>query len=528
MVPEFVHKGGYERYVAESLSERQSLDGDTVTLLDGRSTTERLSRIEHFYKGSPILFLRHWSYRWLRRPTRDSTFRSCAFPRRFILRKLTVISYFSVVLFIISVTLVSALFPSYTRLPPHYEHLAKRVSESLTPGRGNPRQEKVFIAASLFDPAGTLIAGPWADNVLQLIHLIGPENVYLSMYVNDAGFEAQHALAQLDQRTTCKHSLVLERNLKLDGLPVVKVANGTIMVKRITYLAEVRNKALQPLDTEEVMYDKVLYLNDVFFEPMDALQLLFSTNVNAQGVPDYRAACAVDFISPFKFYDTFATRDLGGWGMGVPFFPWFAYGGDSRSHSDVIRGKDAVRVRACWGGMVSFDARFLQRQASSNAVPATAADGGPENVIAPFRFRAERDLYWDASECCLIHADIQSPAGDPGIYMNLFIRCAYDARTLSWLWFTRRFERLYLPIHFMIDVLASLPRHNQRRAEEPWQQVQEEVWVPDESSLTGGTFKTSSRIANHAGFCGRRKLAVMKSHFIPGEPNYEFISIPNS
>lgn len=400
---------------------------------------------------------------------------------------------------------------------------------SVEPGRGNTHLENVFIAASLFDPGGHLVGGKWGENLVKLIELLGPETTYLSIYENDSGPEARQALSDLDEKLNCNHTLTFEDHLSLEDLPNVILPDGTSRVKRITYLAEVRNKALSPLDDAEILFDKVLYLNDVLFDPVDALQLLFSTHANQNGKSDYRAACAVDFINPFKFYDTFATRDLGGWAPGVPFFPWVAHGGDSRSHLDILQEKDAVRVRSCWGGMVAFDARFFQRQPAGTPILVTAGNESPDNITAPYRFRAERDLYWDASECCLIQADIQSTnPDDTGIYMNPYVRCAYGAKTLSLLWITKRIERLYTPIHFMIDILVSLPRFNARRDEQPWQRVEENVWVPDLDSTEGGSFLDVSRYASHAGFCGRQSLSVMKEHFTAGERNYEHVPIPAS
>ena len=66
----------------------------------------------------------------------------------------------------------------------------------------------------------------------------------------------------------------------------------------------------------QVKFDKILYINDVVFKPTDAANLLFSTNVDDSGNAKYRAACAVDFKNPFKFYDTFATKDLEGHSIG--------------------------------------------------------------------------------------------------------------------------------------------------------------------------------------------------------------------
>lgn len=426
---------------------------------------------------------------------------------------------------LLTITVIGFIFfPSYTVLPQRYAELRDRVM--LANGRGgNIGNKQIFIAASLYDPGGRLAGGRWADNVLQLIDLLGPHNTYLSIYENDSGPDGKAALGRLEQRVPCDHTLIFEDHLSGDDLPHITMPDGSQRVKRIEYLAAVRNKALEPLRTGQTSYDKVLYLNDVYFDPIDVLQLLFSTNND-----DYRAACAVDFINPFKFYDTFATRDLGGFGVGIPFFPWFAYGGDSRSHQDVVQGKDAVRVRSCWGGMVAFDARFFQKQPEPAMVPVTAGLLSPGNITAPYHFRAEQDLYWEGSECCLIHADIQDPDPDhSGIYMNPFVRVAYDPRTLSWLWFTRRFETLYTPVHFLLDFMMGFPRYNERLSEKPWQEVQDIVWVANSSMAEGGSFQSTSRLASHSAYCGRRTLSVMKERFGDGEDgvkNYEGVSIP--
>jgi hypothetical protein len=407
-------------------------------------------------------------------------------------------------------------------------------------GRGNVHNEKIFIAASLYDPTGELARGHWSSSVLELITLLGEENVFLSIYENDSGEEGEASLADLDARIPCNKSIVYE-HLDLDSLPTVTTPDGAERVKRITYLAETRNRALEPLDDPEIMsgtrFDKLLYLNDIAFDPLDALQLLFSTNVNAKGKAQYRAACAVDFINPFKFYDTYATRDLEGYSMGVPFFPWFSDSGDARSREDVLAGKDAVPVKSCWGGMVAFDAKFFQHQGNTTDIETSEVRGKGMDTAgqsSPARFRAlnDTDLFWDASECCLIHADIQPPPTHPetsspssssspetkstpapipetGIYMNPFVRVAYDPYTLSWLATTRRFEKLYSLIHNIVNHLVGMPWFNARREELPGETYYDTVFVPAKEEGGVGSFESRERVGRHDGFCGRSGLQVV-------------------
>ncbi|EXJ83420.1 hypothetical protein A1O1_07043 [Capronia coronata CBS 617.96] len=473
-----------------------------------------------------------WLRRRYHRPRpRSRRFALCHIirPPRSFLRKFALFAYTFFTTILVTVIVGGVFFPGYTHLPPYYVDLRHKALASRDAGRANVHNQKVFIAASIYDKDGKLCGGDWADNVLDLIELLGPENAFLSIYVNDSGPEAKKALDDLQRRVPCDHALVFEDHLDIGQVTHITAPDGSQRVKRIEYLAEVRNRALKPLENSTTTYDKLLYLNDVVFHPIDAAQLLFSTHIVADGRTDYRAACAVDFINPFKFYDTFATRDIEGYSMGLPFFPWFSANGDEQTHQDVLDGKDAVRVKSCWGGMVAFDARFFQKRNVGSDDLVTAGNQSPSNLSAPYRFRAEKEIYWDASECCLIQADIQSPEpGNSGIYMNPFVRVAYDTKTLSWLGFTRRFERLYTPIHFLLDIVTNAPSYNPRRDEEPWHEVIDTVWVPDMTSEQGGSFQQVARIATHTGFCGRQGFTVMKENITEGERNWEGIKIPSS
>ncbi|KAL4800020.1 cryptococcal mannosyltransferase 1-domain-containing protein [Aspergillus venezuelensis] len=428
-------------------------------------------------------------------------------------------SFFGIILALVILT--TTLFPSYSSPPSHYGALSTAVQDSTTPGRGNPRNEKVYIAASLYDRSGDIAGGSWGQSVLMLIELLGEENVYLSIYENDSGPAGAGALQDFKAKVACNKTIVYEEHLDLSTLEAVTTPDGTKRIRRIEYLAEVRNRALEPLASlSETKFDRLLYLNDISFDPVDALQLLFSTHADDNGIAQYRAACAVDFINPFKFYDTYATRDLQGYGVGIPFFPWFSNAGDATSRKDVLSGTDAVRVRSCWGGMVAFDAQYFQFPRA-----------GPEQNDT-LTFRASHDTYWEASECCLIHADIQDvpinpeDIADTEVYMNPFVRVAYDPGTLSWLGFTRRPERLYSLIHRILNALVGLPHYNARRTEVPGQRVTETVWVADESIEEGGSYQNVKRIASNDGFCGRPGLQVIIENRKEGQAGWESLPIP--
>ena len=483
-------------YANKSLSD--SLTAILSDLNPFNSRRRRVVTTSRFRRGSRVA----------RGPSR----RICRLSRRF---------YFVLNLLITTLVILiilTAIFrPSYTSPPSHYRTLRQQVESSKKGeyGRANPENEKIYIAASLYDEGGHLLRGAWGEAVLKLLDILGNTNVFLSVYENESGEDAQSAQIRFERKVQCPHKIVYDKEFSVDEVDAVTMPDGSERTKRVAYLAEVRNKALLPLTDgqKDVVYDKLLFLNDVIFDPVEAAQLLLSTNMDAHGRTSYSAACAVDFINPFKFYDTYATRDAQGFSMGLPFFPWFTTAGEGLSRHEVLAGKDAVRVKSCWGGMVAFDAK-------------------PFQATPPLRFRATTETYWDASECCLIHADLMKSRalnenGEfAGVYMNPFIRVAYGKGTLRWLYSIRRFEHLFSIPHNIINHMVGLPWFNPRRMEEPGARVPEKVWVPDNATGTGGSFQIETREATGDGFCGKRMLQLIKESQRNGEKNWEITPIP--
>ncbi|MCJ1429742.1 hypothetical protein MMC29_007657 [Sticta canariensis] len=449
--------------------------------------------------------------------------------RGLVLRSLLWLFTASLSLAAVLVVFTFILRPSYSHPPSHYQTLQSRCRDSKEPGRGNINNEKVYIAATLYDRGGSLVAGRWGEVVSELVDLLGPQNVHLSIYENDADESANAALQDMTRKAKC-NSTLLSEHLALEELPQLMTPSGEKRTKRIAFLAEVRNRALRGLQSESAtQFDKLLFINDVIFDPTDAVNLLFSTNIQQSGRTQYQAACAVDFINAFKFYDRFATRDFEGYTTGIPFFPWFTNAGQATSRQDVFGQKDAVRVRSCWGGMTAFEAKWFQHR-----LPDKSNNFGFE--ISPLRFRYEADPFWDASECCLIHADLtylhqgNNITTDSGIFMNPYIRVAYDRSTVSWLPYTRRVERLYSVIHNILNYVVGMPEANPRRLENPGDEAVEKVWKYDEVSKSNsrphGSYQETSRVAEPGRFCGTRKLMVLIENPQKGQKNWENLPLP--
>ncbi|KAK3692321.1 cryptococcal mannosyltransferase 1-domain-containing protein [Podospora appendiculata] len=438
-------------------------------------------------------------------------------------------------------TLTPFFAPSYTHLPPHYQQLAKNCAgPSPTPGCANPHNEKVFIATILYDKHGTLAGGKWGERVLALIQLLGPENVFLSIYENDSGLVGQAALNDFEQRVPCKHKIVFDSHVSLSEFSNITLPDGTQRTKRVAWLSELRNRALRPLDRftgeEEndtdgigsTKFDKVLFLNDIVFQPMDGAHLLFDTNRYADGQADYVAACALDWFRPFRIYDIYALRDAEGFANYQTVYPFFQRNGKAASRADILAQTDAVRVRSCWGGMMAMQARYVQNLDRLPPSPAFETVGGhvvdpdrPRNITAPVRFRHEPEAYYDACECCLFSADLALVAKNEGvqagIVVNPYIRVAYSEKILRWLPIARRWERLlFLTFEFQSWFMPAA--ENPYRAVEQGETFEEEVWE-------GGGWKIKKRAGRNGLFCGVRDMQLLQREGKrPGESGSNWVN----
>ncbi|KAH0436349.1 hypothetical protein CcaCcLH18_04369 [Colletotrichum camelliae] len=414
-------------------------------------------------------------------------------------------------------------FPSYTRHPKHYKDLRRRcmVSDSLS-GCANLQNEKVFIAVSLYDPEGKIAGGEWAQNVLDLIHMIGEDNVFLSIYENDSGEQGAAALEDFKKNVPSKHKIVIDDHVEYNIFPHITMPDGTQRLKRLAYLAEMRNRALYPLDQFDpdvgvVQYDKILFLNDAMFAPVDAAHLLFSTNTGDDGRTHYLSACSIDFDwNVFTEYDLYAQRDAQGYSNGIPIFPYFTNAGQGISRKAMVSQTDAVPVKSCWGGMVAMQAKWIQnmnKQLPTKDWQAPAHHvinpDHPHNATAPVRFRYEPEVYFDACECCLFLADVSTVAEkagemDTGVFVNPYVRVAYRKRTQRLERLVRNWERLFALPQGIITHFSRFPTPNPHREVVEGQRFQEEIYQRREG------WKMVERTGRNGMFCGVREMQLIK------------------
>ena len=311
------------------------------------------------------------------------------------------------------------------------------------------RNQKILICAQFWTNAKVLVEN-WNDDLLALIETLGRDNVYLSIYESGSFDNTEDILRQLDTRlgqVQVHRRIVLDPTTHADEVSAKHDENtpgwihtprsGTLTeLRRIPYLAKLRNKVLEPLTDQKVLdlmfhdelhdvnvghnsqpqFDKILFLNDVHFRPSDVLTLL-STNSGS-----YTAACALDFQLPPRYYDTFVLRDEKGYNTVTEYFPYFR---TSAARKKITSGLP-VPVTSCWNGMIVMDAApFYPDESLSTNSDANAP------IHQPVRYRGTPDTLGaksvEGSECCLVHADMfANGQADQGIWVNPAVRVGYS------------------------------------------------------------------------------------------------------
>jgi hypothetical protein len=126
----------------------------------------------------------------------------------------------------------------------------------------------------------------WNHALVALTNKIGPENVFVSIYESGSWDDTKGALRSLDyalEELKIPRRIVLDETTHLDEISRppsvngwVHTPGGTPELRRIPYLAQLRNAAMQPLyDIQNITiipFDKIIFLNDVVFDVRSNLQ----------------------------------------------------------------------------------------------------------------------------------------------------------------------------------------------------------------------------------------------------------------
>ncbi|CAK3863263.1 Hypothetical predicted protein [Lecanosticta acicola] len=273
-------------------------------------------------------------------------------------------------------------------------------------------REKIFITSIHWNNEA-ILRSHWNDAVVTLVKEIGKENVYVSLQESGSFDDSKGALRDLDARLDelgVSRTILLDETTHLDEIQKapapagwIRTPRGETELRRIPYLAKLRNLVMEPLyelEKQGVVFDKVLFLNDVVFSSRDVRNLLAT-----QG-GEYAAACSLDFSKPFQFYDTFALRDAEGHDQLMLTWPFFR----SKRSRQALKASLPVPVKSCWNGIVAMDASPFYRKERRLEFRGVADPLAVQHI--------------EGSECCLIHGD-NPVSRTKGVWLNPNVRVGY-------------------------------------------------------------------------------------------------------
>jgi hypothetical protein len=143
-----------------------------------------------------------------------------------------------------------------------------------------PSQEKerIYIASIHWNNEAVL-RSKWIEAVVNTIKVLGPENVYVSVYESGSWDDTKGALRVLNstlEELGVPRSIILDESTHLDEISKppgssegwIDTPRGKRELRRIPYLAKLRNVSLKPLADlalRGIKFDRILFLNDVVF-----------------------------------------------------------------------------------------------------------------------------------------------------------------------------------------------------------------------------------------------------------------------
>ncbi|WFD08247.1 hypothetical protein MVES1_003619 [Malassezia vespertilionis] len=225
------------------------------------------------------------------------------------------------------------------------------------PGMYNVQNETIFWASNLHNSEAIL--PHYTNSLFRFINMMGPSNVYVSIYENNSKDRTQEMLRSLESALTLRG---VRHTIRTD----MRAASFYDMY-RIERLSILRNEAIRPLyhDASDGLhgtpFSKVLFVNDIIFDAETALALINT----AGGL--YDQACALDFY-PVGFYDTWVSRDITR-SRPRPLWPFFKRPEDQYA----IEHGEAFEVNSCWNGMTALDSRWLLQPVNATVSPVEMA-----------------------------------------------------------------------------------------------------------------------------------------------------------
>jgi hypothetical protein len=177
-------------------------------------------------------------------------------------------------------TIYSHRRPTRTQPSSLYDGIQQTSAANETSREGKP--EKLFIAALHHNDA-KLIRSHWGPTILDLVRHFGAENIYISIVESGSHDDTKAALSELDSQlkklgisrnievleTTHKDEIERDRKVGEQRWVWAEIDGERRSARRrVTWLAEWRNKVMEPLtllNDKGKIFDKVVWVNDVVF-----------------------------------------------------------------------------------------------------------------------------------------------------------------------------------------------------------------------------------------------------------------------
>ncbi|SCV70091.1 BQ2448_1485 [Microbotryum intermedium] len=234
-----------------------------------------------------------------------------------------------------------------------------------------PHKGPYLLALNLYNSAAVLPT--LVSTIMQLVAFLGTNNAYVSIFENGSSDQTQMGLANFAAALTSLgvgHSITTDdRSTRWDK------------VDRIAQLSVYRNVALAAVNAtvRGKKIEEVVFINDVYLCPMDALELVYQRHHQQAD-----ASCALDWRnskpwfgkSGVKFYDNWVSRSITGDMLrnridilgenrnGIN--ELFDQSGQESSR-DRFRAGIPTPVYSCWNGMIALPAQPFQ--SSENGKP---------------------------------------------------------------------------------------------------------------------------------------------------------------
>ena len=194
------------------------------------------------------------------------------------------------------------LFVLLNRYKTFQSNLTSSTVHSVSELPALARNQKILICAQFWTGAKILVQH-WNDDLLALIETLGRDNVYVSIYESGSFDNTEDVLRQLDARLGelgIHHRVVLDPTTHADEVAAVHDENtpgwihtprsGELMeLRRIPYLAKLRNKVLEPL-TDQTVLNKMFHddMHDSKIGPEQSTALRQNPVPKRRALPSFR------------------------------------------------------------------------------------------------------------------------------------------------------------------------------------------------------------------------------------------------